>query len=68
MVYIYLPAVYYHLNLDVTKGTLLAAGFPLSQRSFLFVSCMYCVYTLLCICGISFYYCAVCAHTMNVHI
>ncbi len=27
MVYIYLPAIYYHLNLDVTKGSLLAAGF-----------------------------------------
>ncbi len=27
MVYIYLPAVYYHLNLDVTKENLLAAGF-----------------------------------------
>ncbi len=27
MVYIYLPAAYYHLNLDVTKENLLAAGF-----------------------------------------
>ncbi len=27
MVYIYLPAVYYHLNLDVTIENLLAAGF-----------------------------------------
>ncbi len=27
MVHIYLPAVYYHLNLDVTKENLLAAGF-----------------------------------------
>ncbi len=36
MVYIYLPAAYYHLNLDVTKENLLAAGFfPRSQWSFL---------------------------------
>ncbi len=27
MLYIYLPADYYHLNLDVTKENLLAAGF-----------------------------------------
>ncbi len=27
MVYIYLPTAYYHLNLDVTKESLLAAGF-----------------------------------------
>ncbi len=27
MVYIYLPAAYYHLKLDVTKDNLLAAGF-----------------------------------------
>ncbi len=27
MVYIYLPASYYQINLDVTKDNLLAAGF-----------------------------------------
>ncbi len=27
MVYIYLPAAYYHLTLDVTKENLLAEGF-----------------------------------------
>ena len=36
MVYIYLPAAYYHRNLDVTKEICWRRGFPLSQRSFLF--------------------------------
>ncbi len=35
MVYIYLPAVYYNLNLDVTKENLLAAGFSAVPAVFL---------------------------------
>ena len=35
MVYIYLPAAYYHLNLDVTKDNLLAAGFSAVPAVFL---------------------------------
>ena len=35
MVYIYLPAAYYHLNLDVTKENLLAAGFSAVSAVFL---------------------------------
>ncbi len=35
MVYIYLPAPYYHLNLDVTKENLLAAGFSAVPAVFL---------------------------------
>ncbi len=35
MVYVYLPAVYYHLNLDVTKWTLLAEGFSAVPAVFL---------------------------------
>ncbi len=38
MLYIYLPALYYHGNLYVTEGAYAGGrGFPLSQRSFLFV-------------------------------
>ena len=32
---IYLPVAYYHLNLDVTKGNLLAAGFSAVPAVFL---------------------------------
>ncbi len=35
MEYIYLPAAYYHLHLDVTKGNLLAAGFSAVPAVFL---------------------------------
>ncbi len=35
MVYIYLPVAYYHLNLDVTKENLLAAGFSAVPAVFL---------------------------------
>ena len=35
MVYIYLPAAYYNLNLDVTKENLLAAGFSAVPAVFL---------------------------------
>ncbi len=35
MVYIYLPVAYYHLNLDVTKGSLLAVGFSAVPAVFL---------------------------------
>ncbi len=35
MVYIYLPAAYYHLNLNVTKESLLAAGFSAVPAVFL---------------------------------
>ncbi len=35
MVYIYLPATYYHLNLDVTKENLLVAGFSAVPGVFL---------------------------------
>ncbi len=35
MVYIYLPADYYHLNLDVTKENLLKAGFSAVPEVFL---------------------------------
>ncbi len=35
MVYIYLPAAYYHLNLDVTKDNLLAAWFSAIPAVFL---------------------------------
>ncbi len=35
MVYIYLPATYCHLNLDVTKANLLAAGFSAVPAVFL---------------------------------
>ncbi len=35
MVYIYVPAAYYHLNLDVTKENLLAAGFSAVPAVFL---------------------------------
>ncbi len=38
MLYIYLPVLYYHSNLYVTKGADAGGrGFPLSQRSFLFL-------------------------------
>ncbi len=37
MVYIYLPVAYYHLNLDVTKANLLAAGFSAVPAVFLLV-------------------------------
>ena len=36
MVYIYLPAVCYHLNLHTKEFVLVGGVFPLSQRSFLF--------------------------------
>ncbi len=36
MVCIYLPAAYYHFNLDVTKENCWRQGFLLSQRSFFF--------------------------------
>ncbi len=35
MVYIYLHAAYYHLNMDVTKENLLAAGFSAVPAVFL---------------------------------
>ncbi len=35
MVYEYLPAAYCHLNLDVIKGNLLAAGFSAVPAVFL---------------------------------
>ncbi len=35
MVYIYLPAAYYHVNLYVTKENLLAAGFSAVPAVFL---------------------------------
>ncbi len=35
MVYMYLSAAYYHLNLDVTKEYLLAAGFSAVPAVFL---------------------------------
>ncbi len=35
MVYKYLPAAYYHLNLDVTKENLLVAGFSTVPGLFL---------------------------------
>ncbi len=35
MVYIYLPAAYYHLNVDVTKENLLVAGFSAVPAVFL---------------------------------
>ncbi len=35
MVYICLPAAYYHLNLDVTKENLLAAGMSAVPAAFL---------------------------------
>ncbi len=38
MVDIYLPAAYYHLNLDVTKENLLAAGFSAVPAVFLVCS------------------------------
>ncbi len=38
MVHIYLPAAYYHLNLDVTKENLLAAGFSAVPAVFLVYS------------------------------
>ncbi len=37
MVYIYLPVAYYHLNLDVIKENLLAAGFSAVPEVFLVV-------------------------------
>ncbi len=37
MVYIYLPAAYYHLNLDVRKEDLLAAGFSAVPAFFLVI-------------------------------
>ncbi len=36
MIYTYLLAAYYHLNLDVIKRICWRRGFPLPQRSFLF--------------------------------
>ncbi len=42
MVYIYLPAPYYHLNLDVTKESLLAAGFSAVPAAFLVYRSFYC--------------------------
>ncbi len=38
MVYIYLRAAYYHLNLDVIKGNLLAAGFSIVSAVCLVIS------------------------------
>ncbi len=35
MVYTYLPVPYYHLNLDVTKENLVAAGFSAVPAVFL---------------------------------
>ncbi len=35
MVYVYLPAAYHHLNLDVTKDNLLAVGFSAVPAVFL---------------------------------
>ncbi len=36
MLYIYLPVLYYHGNLNVTEGAYAGRrGFPVSQRSFL---------------------------------
>ncbi len=38
MLYIYLPVLYYHGNLYVTEGAYPGGrGFPMSQRSFLFI-------------------------------
>ncbi len=38
MLYIYLPVLYYHGNIHVTEGAFAGGrGFPLSQRSFLFM-------------------------------
>ncbi len=37
MVYIYMPAAYCHLHLDVTKANLLAAGFSAVPAVFLVV-------------------------------
>ncbi len=40
MLYIYLPVLYYHSNLYITEGAYAGGrGFPLSQRSFLFMLC-----------------------------
>ncbi len=44
MLYIHFPVLYYHGNLYVTEGALPGArGFPLSQRSFLFVLLLFCL-------------------------
>ncbi len=38
MLYIYLPVLYYHSNLYIIEGVYAGGrGFPLSQRSFLFM-------------------------------
>ncbi len=38
MLYIYLPVLYYHSNLYIIEGVYAGGrGFPLSQRSFLFI-------------------------------
>ena len=46
MAYIYFPVAYYHLNLDVTKGTLLAAGFSAVPAVFLVIYDNACIYFL----------------------
>ncbi len=53
MVYIYLPAAYYHLNLDVTKDNLLAAGFSAVPAVFLvvFIPGMLAVTCTCCMCA-----------------
>ncbi len=49
MLYIYLSAIYYHLNLDVTKGSLLAAGFSAVPVVFLVSMASY-----MCIISVSY--------------
>ncbi len=48
MVYIYLPAAYYHLNLDITKANLLVAGSCAAPVAFL-VAITLCVRLSLCL-------------------
>ena len=54
MVYIYLPAIYYHLNLDVTKGSLLATGLTAVPVVFLVVQLLLYNYSLSI--GLLFFY------------
>ncbi len=59
-VYIYLPVGYYHLNLDVIKENLLAAGFSAVPVFFLvnprqlcwarFIAMLMCVCVCVCVC------------------
>ena len=64
MVYIYLPLFYYHLNLDVTKKSLLAGGFSavflvkprpcFARRGFLLCVCLsVCVFVFVSVSKIS---------------